>query len=162
MPPRFDEPALERLARAIYDDHVARAMASPGTRSGDGAPASYEALPEEARESYRGQAGDIALKLDMIGATVAPAGDEAPGAFRFTPGQVERLARHEHARWMREKRRAGWRFGPTEDPAARTHPCIVGYERLPDAEKDKDRQIVERIPSLLGAIGLGIARRKTG
>ena len=159
MPLGLDEPLRERLARAIHDDHVARTMATPGTGAGREGLPPYEQLSEEARESYRGQTQDIAVKLEMIGAAMVPVAEAASGEFRFTQSQVERLSRHEHARWAREKRRAGWRFGSDEDPVARTHPCLVGYDRLPEEEKDKDRRVVERVPLLLQAVGLGIERR---
>jgi RyR domain len=167
MPGSFDDCTRETLARAIHEEYVARVIEGQdpaGGREGPVAHAAYDDLPEEARESNRRQVDDIRVKLELIGATIVPladlcAGDPLFGEFRFTPRELERLSRHEHARWMREKRRAGWRFGPAIDAVARTHPCLVGYDRLPSEEREKDRQVVERIPPLLRAVGLGIARR---
>jgi hypothetical protein len=158
--PHLDERTREALARAIHEDYVTRAVASQDSDIDPERLVSYEGLSEEVRESNRSQADDLAVKVEMMGATIVPLHRVGPGEFRLTPGELERLSRHEHARWMREKRQAGWRFGPTIDPAARTHPCLVGYDRLPDEEKAKDRQAVERIPLLLRALGLGIARRR--
>jgi len=172
----LDRRTREALARAIHEDYRARASEEegPGERSERAVHVSYDDLPEEARESNRRQADDIGVKLEMIKADVVPlaglqsgptadfdACDEGdqPG-FAFSRRELERLSRHEHARWAREKRRAGWRYGPVLDEAARIHPCLVGYDRLPEAEKEKDRQVVERIPWLLRAIGLEIVRRR--
>jgi hypothetical protein len=163
MPFPPDDHLREKLARAIHQDYLARAVASqdPGGSAEGLVP--YDELSEEARESNRRQADDIGVKLEMIGAAAVPLDelardDLAPVEFRFTRGELQRLSRHEHARWAREKRRVGWRFGPTIDPIARTHPCLVGYARLPEEEKEKDRQVVQRIPSLLRTVGLGIVR----
>jgi hypothetical protein len=161
MRPRLDEHLRERLARAIHDDYLSRVVADQDPDPDPERLVPYDALSEEVRESNRGQADDVAVKLAMVGAGIVPLDQVAMGKFELTPRQLDRLSRHEHARWMLEKRQAGWRFGPTLDPVAHTHPCLVGYDRLPDVEKARDRQAVERIPVLLRAVGLGIARLKT-
>jgi hypothetical protein len=160
---RFDERTLDALARAFHQAHVDRAVADRDPDVGRGELVAYEDLAEDVCAYNRRLAGDVAAKLEMIGAAIVPLSDleeAAPdaGAFRFTAAEVERLSRQEHARWAREKRRAGWRYGSVVDPIARTHPCLVGYDRLPEGEKDKDRLVVDRIPGLLREVGLGIVR----
>lgn len=44
-----------------------------------------------------------------------------------------------HDAWMREKVDTGWVYGETKDAKAKTHPCIVPYEELPEEQKRKDR-----------------------
>jgi hypothetical protein len=44
-----------------------------------------------------------------------------------------------HQKWMDEKTKEGWVYGPKKDPTAKTHPSMVSYEKLPEPEKDKDR-----------------------
>lgn len=43
-----------------------------------------------------------------------------------------------HAAWSREKTELGWVYGPRKDGIAKTHPCLVPYDDLPDAQKRKD------------------------
>lgn len=43
-----------------------------------------------------------------------------------------------HANWLRDKREAGWTWGPVKDPFKKEHPCFVEYDRLPHAQKVKD------------------------
>lgn len=43
-----------------------------------------------------------------------------------------------HESWLEEKQRTGWVFGPVKDAEAKTHPCIVPYQDLPDAQQRKD------------------------
>jgi hypothetical protein len=161
MPPHLDEHTREQLARAIHQDYVARAVANQDSSLDTERVVPFEDLSEESQDSNRSQADDLCFKLEMIGATIVPLDSLAATEFRFTSRELERLSRHEHKRWMHEKLQAGWRFGPTIDPVARTHPCLVGYNRLPEEEKEKDRHAVQRIPLLLRAVGLGIRRLRT-
>lgn len=45
---------------------------------------------------------------------------------------------HSHNEWLKEKRAAGWEFGPEKDPEAKRHPCFVPYEALPVEQQAKD------------------------
>ena len=53
---------------------------------------------------------------------------------------VERLAEHVHDTWAQRRLDEGWTHGPTRDNATKTHPCLVPYDDLPEAEKAYDRQ----------------------
>jgi ryanodine receptor 2 len=55
-------------------------------------------------------------------------------------GLLERLAANTHDVWAAQRLASGWSFGPTRDDAARTHPCLVPYEQLPESEKEYDRR----------------------
>lgn len=43
-----------------------------------------------------------------------------------------------HEGWMTHKLADGWKCGPTKDPEAKTHPCLVPYEMLPEHQRRKD------------------------
>ena len=43
-----------------------------------------------------------------------------------------------HANWMAEKIADGWTYGEVKDADAKTHPCMVPYDQLPEFEKKKD------------------------
>ena len=45
---------------------------------------------------------------------------------------------HSHDSWLKEKREAGWKYGPVKDPEKKEHPCFVLYEDLPVEQKSKD------------------------
>lgn len=44
----------------------------------------------------------------------------------------------QHNSWMKEKVDAGWIYGEVKDIEAKTHPCIVPFEELPDFQQKKD------------------------
>ena len=46
--------------------------------------------------------------------------------------------RESHAGWLAEKVATGWVYGPVKDPAAKTHPCMVPFDRLPFSQQAKD------------------------
>jgi hypothetical protein len=43
-----------------------------------------------------------------------------------------------HGSWMESKIADGWKHGDVKDSEAKTHPCLLPYEDLPEAEKTKD------------------------
>lgn len=44
----------------------------------------------------------------------------------------------QHNSWMEEKVNDGWFFGEVKDAEAKTHPCIVPFEQLPEFQQKKD------------------------
>ena len=52
----------------------------------------------------------------------------------------ETLAEQVHDTWMAGRLSEGWKYGPVLDQSARTHPCLVPYEQLPESEKEYDRR----------------------
>jgi len=43
-----------------------------------------------------------------------------------------------HESWMAQKLADGWEYGPTKDPEAKQHPCIVPFDALPKEQQAKD------------------------
>lgn len=43
-----------------------------------------------------------------------------------------------HAKWMEQKVKDGWKYGPVKDSELREHPCMVPYEELPREQQVKD------------------------
>lgn len=58
-----------------------------------------------------------------------------------------------HESWMREKRESGWTFGEAKDPVSKTHPCMVDYDRLPEAQRAKDTIFVTTVRVMAAALG---------
>jgi class 3 adenylate cyclase len=55
---------------------------------------------------------------------------------------VEKTARNIHEVWASKRMAEGWVWGPERNDAAKTHPCLVEYEQLPETERDYDRATV--------------------
>lgn len=44
-----------------------------------------------------------------------------------------------HQSWCEQKVADGWQYGPVKDAEAKTHPCLIPYDGLPEAQRLKDR-----------------------
>ena len=119
----------------------------------------HEILARAIHEDYlRQQADDLGAKLKAVQCSAAPLLDWDEPFLAFTPGEIERLARMEHDRWMIAKRKEGWRHGPKKDNDAKTHPCLLLYDELPSDEQDKDGNAVRQIPAMLVKVGFRVHR----
>jgi hypothetical protein len=104
--------------------------------------------------------GMIRNKQNLIGFDIGPLTDwNSPSSFRFSPEDVESLAVLEHERWMKEKLADRWVYGSARDDREKTHPSLVPYDRLPESEKEKDRNAVRMIPRILSLADFQICRR---
>lgn len=148
----------ENLARAIHENYLREQQGK--MPPDDPAMQPWEQLREDLKEANRQQADQIAEKLKAIGGEMVPVAGRVPVRFEFTPEQLEFLSQMEHRRWMKDKIESGWQYGPVRDHDQKTHPSLVPWEELPEAEREKDRQAVRAIPGLLAAAGFEIRRLK--
>jgi hypothetical protein len=44
----------------------------------------------------------------------------------------------QHRAWCNDKLNDGWSYGPRKDAAAKTHPALIPYDRLPEGTRRKD------------------------
>lgn len=58
----------------------------------------------------------------------------------------------QHEAWMRDKLADGWVFGPIKDPEAKTHPCLVPYEELPEMQRRKDALYIAVVKAMSEAL----------
>ena len=109
----------------------------------------WDTLREDLRESNRQQADDIAAKLHRIGCSMLPVAGRDPALIAFSDHEVETMAEMEHARWMTERRLAGWVYDQKSDKAHKRTPSLVPYAELPEDVKEWDRETVRAIPQVL-------------
>lgn len=143
---------LDVTARSIHEDYLQQLAPQQGSLSeSDAYKQSWDMLNEQAKDANRAQADHIAYKLAMCGklAVLREQGAGVQEALSFTADEVEMLAQVEHTRWMAQRYLAGWRYGAQRDDQRRLHPSLVEWAMLPEAEKQKDRDVVLRIPFLV-------------
>jgi voltage-gated potassium channel Kch len=147
---------VEKLARAVHARYLVEYAGSSPPQDSH---LPWDQLDERYRADNRAQAEHIGTKLAEIGAVIVPA---APNLPPFTlaegpQGDVEKLARMEHDRWMAARRQAGVAYG--EERTVRTHPDMLDWDAgLTENAKEKDRMFVRGLPALLEAEGLAIVR----
>ncbi|MBN1364745.1 MAG: hypothetical protein JW976_08075 [Syntrophaceae bacterium] len=76
----------------------------------------------------------------------------------FEPDAMENLAEAAHMVWMEGKLRNGWTYGPVTDKTKKIHSCLVPYNRLSEADKESDRDLVRGIPRILELAGYKILK----
>ena len=121
--------------------------------------AGWDELSGSLREANRAQSRHIGAKLRSIGCAIGPLTDLHAEAFQFTPEELEVLSQAEHQRWMQDTRAEGHRYasGP-KDSEVKTHPSLIPWGDLSEAEKEKDRTATRAIPRLLALAGLQVYR----
>ncbi len=66
---------------------------------------------------------------------------------------IEVLAENNHNVWAQQRLSEGWAYGRKRDDVRKKHPCLVGYEQLPNREQEYDRQ--SAVETLKVALKLG-------
>lgn len=149
-----EDSIMGRAARAIHERYCAEARAAGDTPETNASLVSWAELSATLQDSNLAQAENIGEKLKAIRASLSTHPPATP--FEFLPGEVDRLARLEHERWMSERLAAGYRYGPRRQ--GKDHPDLQDWEYLSEAAKKKDRDAVEYLPQLLATEGLYIHR----
>jgi hypothetical protein len=152
---RVLEYAKDDIARAFHAEY---ARVYPHTPNA----VPWEQLEEYLRDSNRLMAAHVDVKMRAIGCEIVDMdrkGDgEVGGDFHFFPQELADLQRIEHARWLAERRLAGWRHGPQTDKLRGIHSSLVPFDSLPESESQKARLMIESIPRILANTGRRIRR----
>jgi hypothetical protein len=157
----LDRGMNEVMARAAHAEYVRAREALGETPADNPSLVAWESLPHSLRQSNRRQVDGIGPKLAAIECALVPSplvrlkGED----FRFTESELEQLAVLEHERWERDLRDEDWRHtaGP-KDPERLRHPSLVPWDRLSEEERQKDRDAVLAIPTILTHAGYAVAR----
>ena len=151
--------SIEIMAREIHREYVRTNCVSKRTEP-DAACAPWENLPQTLKESNRDQASHIGTKLRAIQCALTPLTSWEAALFSFSDAEIELLAELEHERWLEERRRSGWTFAlEDKDAVERTSPFMVPWAQLTEEVKEKDRQVVRRLPDLVRDAGFQVVRR---
>src|SRR5262249_26393046 len=156
--PRLVEDSLvERLARAIHEHYLAKRLAAGVALDTTPAMREWSRLPDEMKEANRAQAADVGRKLQAIGCALAP--NPIWGLPEsLDDATVERLAVQEHVRWCAYLTGRGGPQGPGRDALGGRPPDMVGWDRLPEPSREKDREATRSLPQSLADAGFQIVR----
>lgn len=149
----------EFLAQAIHEEYVAEEIRNGNTVKDNPEMIAWQYLSEGMKQSNRRQAAFIGEKLKKVKCSIRPVKSFDQALFVFTMEEVEKLAEIEHESWMEERVKAGWTYAPgPKNKALKTNPCIVAWDKLPENERNKDRDTARNIPNLMAKIGYEIYR----
>ena len=148
---------IRKLARSIHSKYLHEIKnqnlnhdKSSPANTGNVYTSDFDSLPDEIKNSNIDNASHIPAKLLSIGYKIRPVKKGfKPYALHLNEDEIETMAIVEHLRWSWEKRINGWTYGSIRDDIKKTHPGLVPYGKLSEAEKDKDRELVNLIPAFL-------------
>jgi hypothetical protein len=145
----------------------------------------YDALPEGEKEQNRQNALDIPRKLAQAGYVMIHARTNEPPR-HFPDHDLDVLAQMEHVRWVKTKLAlpGNWRYGPETIKDQHIHADLMpwdsssenelagifspaeldamGRDPLSEAAREKDRELVRRIPYILGRVGYTVIKLEGG
>jgi len=147
---------IEDLARAAHESYLKELRAAG--QKGHSSAVAWDVLSEDWRNANRAQARHIAEHLNKTGFAYDSGDTPFPSVEEFDEETTLLLAKNEHARWMNERRSAGWVYGPRRDNGKKIHDLLVEWDRLPDAEKKKDIDVAKNIIPMLKGVGLRVYR----
>lgn len=147
----------ERIALESFETYKEQVRGQGGTPEYEG----FFDQPKEMQQTaldnitkYRAKAERFGYRIVLK--TAVGYGDKVIP--KFEDVEMEQLAKMEHDRWMAQKISQGYQRGDIKDEEAKTHPCLVPYEELPENEKDKDRRNIRNMIPFLEELGLVICR----
>jgi uncharacterized protein YbjT (DUF2867 family) len=151
---------VERLARAVHDSYLLGRQRRGGAEPTDPSLVPWERLPEPLRRANRAQATHFGRMLREIHCVLSPRIEPGDG---YVPSdvEVEHLARLEHARWIAERGAAGWRHGQERDDERRLHPELVEWDLLTPEMRERNRDAIRDMPTILADAGFRIIRLPT-
>jgi hypothetical protein len=164
----LDRDTVEELARAchavFYDDlkakHYRYGPAIDQKKREHSSLLPYASLPENEKEQNRANVRDIPNKLAMTG-YIFIKGRGSEKTAEFSPGEIEKLAKLEHDRYVKQKFTDGWKQASKTDKSKKLHRFLVDWDILPETEKEKDRVLVRGIPQILARAGYIMVKLKS-
>ena len=151
--------ALDTLARTTHNAYLETQSARGGSAAANASMVPWSTLPIHKKRANQNAAAHITTKLRSLGFTIRPQDDPAEAAaFPGSEADMEILAQLEHRRWMADKQLAGYSYGEDRDEDLMSHPDLIPWEMLSEADREKDRDSVRQIPRLLALQGLKICR----
>lgn len=149
---------IELMAAARHEDYCASERLRGITSRGNPSLVTWDELPESLKDSNRRFAVAVGSVLGDLGAGLVPlTGSLQPAGLPVSTKRLETLARQEHDRWMNDLVRDGWTYSSdVKDPQRKTHPLLVSWEELDEAEREKDRDSIRAVPRMLARVGYAL------
>ena len=72
---------------------------------------------------------------------------------------TEKIAENVHEVWAQGRIKEGWIYGDKKDPEKKTTPFLVPYDKLPESEKEYDRNTALQTLKLVTKLGYDIVSR---
>lgn len=148
----------DRFAREAHEVWLEqrRKATDFGTQSSD---KPWDELSDDYRRASYAHVHGMSEQLQAVWYEIEPLADWDEPPEQLPEMIVEAMSELEHARWCRERRAAGWRYGRTrKDDRRKLHPLLVPWSELTEDKRDLDRELVRQRPAILARAGYRLAR----
>lgn len=71
---------------------------------------------------------------------------------------TEKLAENTHDVWAAQRIAQGWHYGEKRDDVKKETPCLVPYDKLPESEKEYDRNTALETLKMIIKLGYRIEK----
>lgn len=125
---------------------------SPGTPSEAAAHLKAAKTAHEVNRTYCREIGDVVqvpfeeLHPDRIASLLK-------GVAGIVAGNTPEMS---HILWLKTREEQGWKYGPVQDAEKKEHPCMVPFDKLPDAQRMKDTLFRTAVLGSLASQGIDI------
>ncbi|MEO7992780.1 MAG: RyR domain-containing protein [bacterium] len=95
-------------------------------------------------------------RLQALGFDVTPMGFRSVSTANLAPFSAL-LAEIGHLSWLHRHQAEGWEYSPVaRDPGVKVHPNLVPWEILPERERKKEFELVQRLPEYFEGAGYAV------
>lgn len=71
---------------------------------------------------------------------------------------TEKIAENVHEVWSQNRIKDGWKYGEVRNDARKETPCLIPYNKLPESEKEYDRNTALETLKLIIKLGYEIKK----
>jgi len=152
----------ELVARAIHEEYRELQKKTGPAPESNPSMRPWDELPRRLKDSNLRQVENLWKALSLIGCGIGISTGRKEPLFAFSVSEIEFLAEKEHEAWVDERVRKGWAYGSARNDPEKIHDCIVPWSRLPEAQREKDRNAIRALPPILAKVNLKIVRLGRG
>ncbi len=146
---------MELLAREIHNAFIEemRRLDAPLHVDED-----FDKLEPSLRYSNLRQAMNMDKKLRKTGYALVPLEFHGEAVDKLPENILEQYAIMEHSDWMEGKLRFGWRYDKNRNDAECIHDCLLPWAKLPEHQKNKDRNAARNVVKLATLAGMKVIK----
>lgn len=106
------------------------------------------------------QTGQMIKALNEKGYEIVPIDNKAEAITKFSPEELEFLAKNEHEQWCDYKTELGWKYSDEKSIENKTNPKLIEWDKLDEETREFNKNTYINLPRLCSSerVGLKIIR----
>lgn len=133
----------EKIAQLIHEEYQ-----KDNVKIGE-----WSEISEDIKNSNRDLTDNMDSNLHACGYSIRIMTD-CSDSHQINQDDIEELAKNEHTRYVHERLRSGWKYGPKKDIAKKIHNGLVSWEEVSEVNKEITYEMVRKYNRYLAEAGL--------